>query len=120
MLPSTAPPRLSAPSPVTFAIVSGNDNGGQPALHMNATTGVVTTASLHDYETTPRVYTLNVSLTDDGTALYGGRGRLTTYWTIVFHVQVRARMRSCVCLIDCVFVRSRACACAIACVWVDG
>jgi hypothetical protein len=72
---------------VTFAIVGGNDNGGAPAFRINATTGVVYTASLHDYEGTPRQYLVNISLTDDSTALYGTKANITTYHIVRFVLQ---------------------------------
>ncbi len=78
-----SPPRAS----VSFAIVGGNDNGGAPAFRINATTGVVYTASLHDYEGTPRQYLVNISLTDDSTALYGTKANITTYHIVRFVLQ---------------------------------
>jgi hypothetical protein len=84
LVPLLTPPPLLI---VTFAIVGGNDNLGSPAFRINASTGVVYTASLHDYEGTPRSYPVNISITDDSTALYGVRGNLTTYTIVNFVLQ---------------------------------
>ena len=69
---------------VTFDIVGGNNNSGKPAFSINATTGVISTASMHDYETTPQIYFLNVSATVASTAPYY-TGPLVSYTIITFH-----------------------------------
>ena len=58
---------------VSYWIVGGNDNGGQPGFGVTRTTrraGVVYLASDHDYVLGKRFYSLNFNLTDDGTAAY--------------------------------------------------
>ena len=59
---------------MSYAIVGGNDNAGQPGFAVSRTTkraGQMSVASEHDYRDGKRFYSLNVTLSDDGTAPYG-------------------------------------------------
>jgi hypothetical protein len=59
--------------------------GGVTALTVNNRTGAISVAMHHDYEATPQVYVLNVSLTDSSTATYSS-GPLTTFWPLTLSV----------------------------------
>jgi hypothetical protein len=63
-------PLLLFPSPFagTFLITAGNTFNGTVIFTMNASTGVVTTAAVVDYETWPKWFTINVTVKGDGTA----------------------------------------------------
>ena len=63
----------------TYAIVGGNDNDGLPAFDIDPHTGLITLHSYHNFERSPRFYSLNLSITDTG---HTGPAPITVY-TIV-------------------------------------
>ncbi len=69
--------------PITYSIVGGNDNGGQPAFAINRTTGVVSVASKHDFESTAAQYLLNISTAVVSTAPYFA-GNISSTWIVTF------------------------------------
>ena len=69
---------------VIYGIAGGNDNGGLPAFSIDASTGVVSTASAHNYEVTARQDSVNISMTVNSTAPYY-KGNLTSYTIVTFN-----------------------------------
>jgi hypothetical protein len=80
-------------SAVSFAIIGGNDNGGQPAFGIGLYSGVLFVASEHSYETTPLFYRLLIAFTDDGTAPYGAANITVTGYLNATMLNVNERPR---------------------------
>ena len=71
---------------VTYFIVGGNDNHGWPAFQVDNVTGLLSTATLIDYEVGPRSYNLQIALQDNGTKVPGPQRVIVTVTVTVVDV----------------------------------